>query len=161
MEFASWISIEFKLFVIKEFKRLKEEENNKNQLEWNIQRTISKINYRIHTDAIKENLIPKVVTRQQINFVYANEADLLNVALFGMTAKEWRGQSPNAKGNIRDETTIEQLVVLSNMESINALLIRKGVLQTDRLIELNKVAITQMKSLLEGSSIKKLKNNNG
>ncbi len=160
-EFASWLSAEFKFYLIKEFQRLKEDEGSRNQVEWNMQRTLSKVNYRIHTDAIKENLIPRQITRQQANFVYANEADLLNVALFGITAKEWREQNPNAKGNIRDEATIEQLVVLSNMESINALLIRKEISQTDRLIELNKVAITQMKSLLEGGSIKKLKKTNG
>lgn len=157
LEFASWISIEFKLFVIKEFQRLKDEESNRNQIEWNFQRTLAKVNYRIHTDAIKENLIPKEITKQQENFVYANEADLLNVALFGMTAKEWREQNPDVKGNIRDEATIEQLVVLSNMESINALLIRKELHQSDRLKELNRVAITQMKSLLKNSTIKKLK----
>ena len=160
-EFRMWISPQFKIYLIKEFQRLKEEENNQSKLEWNLQRTLAKINYHIHTDAIKENLIPKEITRQQAGFAYANEADLLKVALFGMTAKEWREQSPNAKGNIRDEATIEQLVVLSNMESINALLIRKEISQTDRLIELNKVAITQMRSLLEGSSIKKLKKTNG
>lgn len=157
LEFASWISIEFKLFVIKEFQRLKEEENNKEQLEWNLQRTISKINYRIHTDAIKENLIPKEVTKSQSSIIYANEADLLNVALFGMTAKEWRDKNPENRGNIRDEATIEQLVVLSNMESINALLIRNELSQSERLIELNKVAIGQMKSLLENNNLKKLK----
>lgn len=157
LEFASWISIEFKLFVIKEFQRLKEEENNKGQLEWNLQRTISTINYRIHTDAIKERIIPKEITNQQKSIIYANEADLLNVALFGMTAKEWRDKNPTSKGNIRDEATIEQLVVLSNMESINALLIRNELSQSERLIELNKVAITQMKSLLENNNLKKLK----
>ncbi|MFT4152476.1 KilA-N domain-containing protein [Parafilimonas sp.] len=157
LEFASWISIEFKLFVIKEFQRLKEEESNRSKLEWNLQRTLAKVNYRIHTDAIKENLVPKEITKQQAGFVYASEADLLNVALFGMTAKEWREQNPDAKGNIRDEATIEQLVVLSNMESINALLIRKEFPQAERLTELNKVAITQMKSLLGSSSTRKLK----
>ncbi len=119
-EFASWISSEFKLYLITEFKRLKKEENNRLQLEWNLQRTISKINYRIHTDAIKENLTPKEVTRQQANFVYANEADLINVALFGLTVKEWREINPDIKGNISDYASLEQLVVLSNMESINA-----------------------------------------
>ncbi len=157
LEFASWISIEFKLYVIKEFQRLKEEENNRGQLEWDVRRTISKINYRIHTDAVKENLIPQEITPQQASYIYANEADLLNVALFGKTAKEWREQNPEHKGNIRDEATIEQLVVLSNMESINALLIQNGLSQSDRLIELNKVAITQMKSLLANSNIRKLK----
>ena len=123
LEFASWISIEFKLYIIKEFQRLKEDENNRLNLEWNLQRTISKINYQIHTNAIKENLVPKEISQQQTSFVYANEADLLNVALFGITAKEWRENNPNEKGNIRDFATLEQLVVLSNMESINALLI--------------------------------------
>jgi len=157
LEFASWISIEFKLYVIKEFQRLKEDENSRLNLEWNLQRTISKINYQIHTDAIKENLIPKEITKQQASFVYANEADLLNVALFGITAKEWRDNNPDQKGNIRDYATLEQLVVLSNMESINALLIQQGLSQSERLIQLNKVAITQMKSLIESNTIKKLK----
>jgi len=155
-EFASWVSSGFKLYLIKEFQRLKDEESDRNQLEWTIQRTISKINYRIHTDAIKENLIPKEITRQQAGFVYATEADLLNIALFGITAKEWREQNPDKPGNLRDEASLEQLVVLSNMESINALLIRKELSPGDRLIELNKVAITQMKSLLENRSLKKL-----
>ncbi len=157
LEFASWISIEFKLYVIKEFQRLKDEENNRLELEWNLQRTLAKVNYQIHTDAIKENLIPKAVTKQQANFVYANEADLLNVALFGLTAKEWREQNPDHKGNMRDDATLEQLVVLSNMESINALLIGQGLPQSERLIQLNKVAITQMKSLLASNTMKKLK----
>ncbi len=156
-EFASWISSEFKLYLITEFKRLKQDENYRLQLEWNLQRTISKINYRIHTDAIKENLIPQEITKQQASFVYANEADLLNVALFGITAKEWRENNPEQKGNIRDYATLEQLVVLSNMEGINALLIQQGLSQSDRLIQLNKVAITQMKSLIESKAIKKLK----
>jgi len=156
-EFATWLSAEFKFYLIKEFQRIKEEESSRNQIEWNFQRTLSKINYRIHTDAIKENLIPKEITKQQSAAVYANEADLLNVALFGITAKEWRERNSEVKGNIRDEATIEQLVVLSNMESINALLIRKDLSQSERVIELNKVAITQMKSLLKDNSIKKLK----
>ncbi len=156
-EFASWISSEFKLYLITEFKRLKQDENYRLQLEWNLQRTISKINYRIHTDAIKENLIPKEITKQQANFVYANEADLLNVALFGITAKAWRDSNLDNRGNIRDYATLEQLVVLSNMEGINALLIQKGLTQSERLIQLNKVAITQMKSLIESKAIKKLK----
>jgi hypothetical protein len=157
LEFASWISIEFKLYIIKEFQRLKDEENNRLKLEWNLQRTISKINYQIHTDAIKENLIPKEITKQQASFVYANEADLLNVALFGTTAKEWREKNSGKDGNIRDYATLEQLVVLSNMESINALLIQQGLSQSQRLIYLNKTAITQMKSLLENKTIKNLK----
>jgi hypothetical protein len=157
LEFASWISIEFKLYVIKEFQRLKDDENNRLELEWNLQRTISKINYQIHTDAIKDNLVPREITKQQASFVYANEADLLNVALFGTTAKEWRDKNLDKTGNIRDYATLEQLVVLSNMESINALLIEQGSVQSDRLIQLNKVAITQMKSLTESKTIKKLK----
>lgn len=157
LEFASWISIEFKLYVIKEFQRLKDDENNRLKLEWNLQRTISKINYQIHTDAIKENLIPEEITKQQASYVYANEADLLNVALFGITAKIWRENNSNKSGNIRDYATLEQLVVLSNMESINALLIEQGVSQSKRLIQLNKVAITQMKSLIGNKGIKKLR----
>lgn len=157
LEFASWISIEFKLYVIKEFQRLKDDENNRLNLEWNLQRTLAKVNYHKHTDAIKDNLIPNEITKQQTSFVYANEADLLNMALFGTTAKEWRESNPEQKGNIRDHATLEQLVVLSNMESINALLIRQGLEQNERLIELNKVAIAQMKSLLESNSIRKLK----
>ncbi len=157
LEFASWISIEFKLYVIKEFQRLKDEESNHLKLEWNLQRTLAKVNYHIHTDAIKENLIPKEITKQQSSFVYANEADLINVALFGVTAKEWRESNLEKNGNIRDDSTLEQLVVLSNMESINALLIRQGLKQNERLIELNKVAITQMKSLIENNSLKSLK----
>ena len=156
-EFASWVSASFKLYLIKEIQRLKEDENNRLHLEWNLQRTISKINYHIHTDAIKENLIPQEITKQQSQLVYANEADLLNVALFGVTAKTWRDNNPDQKGNIRDYATLEQLVVLSNMESINALLIQQGVLQSERLIQLNKVAITQMKSLLGNPAMKKLK----
>ena len=156
-EFGMWISAEFKIYLIKEFQRLKQDENNRLQLEWNLQRIISKINYKIHTDAIKENLIPKQITNQEISFVYANEADLLNVALFGITAKQWRESNEDKNGNIRDYATLEQLVVLSNLESINALLIHQGLAQGDRLIELNKVAIAQMKSLLQNKAIKKLK----
>lgn len=156
-EFASWISPEFKLYLITEFQRLKDEENDRLKLDWNLQRTLSKINYRIHTDAIKQNLIPKEITKQQIGLVYATEADLLNMALFGITAKEWREANPDLKGNMRDDATIEQLVVLSNLESINALLIQQGLPQGERLVELNKVAITQMKSLLQSDAIKKLK----
>jgi hypothetical protein len=156
-EFATWLSAEFKFYLIKEFQRLKDEESNRSQLGWNLQRTLAKVNYQIHTDAIKENLIPKEITKRQANFVYADEADLLNVALFGITAKKWRENNPGKTGNIRDYTTLEQLVVLSNMESINALLIRQGLHQSERLIHLNKVAITQMKSLIESKAIKKLK----
>ncbi|ANI87888.1 DNA-binding protein [Arachidicoccus ginsenosidimutans] len=156
-EFGMWISPQFKIYLIKEFQRLKEDENNRLQLEWNLQRTLAKVNYHIHTDAIKENLIPKEITKQQAAFVYANEADLLNVALFGLTAKEWRDKNSHKSGNIRDYATLEQLVVLSNMESINALLIQQNLSQSERLIQLNKVAITQMKSLVENNTIKKLK----
>ena len=156
-EFGMWISPKFKIYLIKEFQRLKNEENDRFKLEWNLQRTLAKVNYQIQTDAIKENLIPKEITKKQASFVYANEADLLNVALFGITAKEWRDRNLDRKGNIRDYATLEQLVVLSNMESINALLIRQGLTQNERLIQLNKTAITQMKSLLESNAIKKLK----
>lgn len=156
-EFGTWLSAEFKYFLIREFQRLKDDENNRLKLEWNLQRTLAKVNYHIHTDAIKENLIPQEITKQQASFVYANEADLLNVALFGITAKEWRDNNTDKSGNIRDYATLEQLVVLSNMESINALLIQQGLTQTDRLIQLNKVAITQMKSLTESKAMKKLK----
>jgi hypothetical protein len=156
-EFGMWISPEFKIYLIKEFQRLKAVENDHLQLEWNLQRTLSKINYKIHTDAIKENLIPKELQKNQITFVYANEADLLNVALFGITAKEWRETNPDADGNIRDLATIEQLVVLSNMESINSVLIHQGLDQKERLLQLNKMAITQMNSLVGNKNIKKLK----
>ncbi|MBL7704422.1 MAG: KilA-N domain-containing protein [Taibaiella sp.] len=156
-EFATWLSAEFKFYLIKEFQRLKDDENNRLQLDWDLQRTISKINYHIHTDAIKENLVPKAITSQQAGYVYANEADLLNVALFGVTAKEWREANPGVAGNIRDHATLEQLVVLSNMESINALLIKQGLQQGERLLQLNQVAITQMKSLIESKAIKRLK----
>ena len=156
-EFGMWISPQFKIYLIREFQRLKNEENDRLKLEWNLQRTLAKVNYQIHTDAIKENLIPQEITKQQASFVYANEADLLNVSLFGITAKEWRDKNPDKKGNIRDFATLEQLVVLSNLESINALLIGQNLGQKERLIQLNKVAITQMKSLLESKAIKKLK----
>ncbi len=156
-EFATWISAEFKFYFIKEFQRLKAEENDRLKLEWNLQRTLAKVNYRIHTDAIKENLIPQALSKEKINFLYADEADMLNVALFGITAKQWRDANPKAEGNIRDEAGIEQLVVLSNMESINAVLIHQGLAQNERLIQLNKIAITQMKSLLGNNTLKKLK----
>ena len=152
-EFASWISIEFKLYIIKEFQRLKEDENDRLKLEWSFQRMLSKVNYHIHTDAIKEKLIPAELTKQQISFVYADEADLLNMALFGKTAKQWRSENVDAVGNVRDSATIEQLVVLSNMESINAVLIHQGLPQNERLIQLNQIAITQMKSLVTNRQI--------
>jgi len=156
-EFGMWVSAEFKVYLIKEFKRLKDDESDRLKLEWNFQRTLAKVNYHIHTDAIKENLIPVELTKLQISYVYANEADMLNVALFGKTAAEWRTENPSLQGNIRDAATIEQLVVLSNMESINAVLIHQGLAQSDRLLQLNQIAITQMKSLLNHSSFKKLK----
>jgi len=155
-EFGSWLSAEFKFFLIKEFQRLKEDENQRLSLEWNLQRTLSKVNYQIHTSAISQNLIPKMLTKAQINYVYASEADLLNVALFGMTAKDWREANPNEKGNMRDYATLEQLVVLSNMESINALLIQQKLTQAERLQQLNNTAITQMQTLLNNKTMKAL-----
>ena len=154
-EFGMWVSAEFKIYLIKEFQRLKEDENNRLRSGWNLQRTLAKVNYHIHTDAIKENLIPAALSRQQINFVYANEADMLNVALFGVTAKEWRASKSSR--NIRDGATIEQLVVLSNLESINAVLIHQGLQQSERLHQLNQIAITQMRSLLGSKQIAMLK----
>jgi hypothetical protein len=156
-EFCSAISPVFKLFLIKEFQRLKNDENQRFNLEWNLQRTLTKINYRIHTDAIKEKIIPDPVTRAQANAIYASEADLLNVALFGQTAKEWRDCNPEKDGNLRDHAEIEQLVVLSNLESINALLVHQGMKQPERLMQLNETAITQMKSLVANQNIKLLK----
>lgn len=155
--FAMWLSPEFQIYLIKEFQRLKADENDRLKLEWNLQRTLAKVNYHIHTDAIKENLIPKELNKIQISFVYANEADLLNVALFGFTAKQWRDSNPNAEGNVRDTATIEQLVVLSNLESINAVLINQGLEQPERLKQLNQIAITQMKSLVANKQLKSLK----
>lgn len=156
-EFGMWISAEFKIYLIKEFQRLKEQENDRLKLEWNLQRTLSKINYRIHTDAIKENIIPRLIGNKDTALAYASEADLLNVALFGKTALQWRTENPDSKGNIRDQATLEQLVVLSNLESINAVLIHQGLNQAERLIQLNKIAITQMKSLVQNSTIQQLK----
>lgn len=157
-EFGSAISAEFKLFLIKEFQRLKTEENDRLNLEWNFQRTLAKVNYKIHTDSIKENLIPQILDKKQTTLLYASEADVLNMALFGMTAKQWRDMNPNEKGNVRDYATIQQLVVLSNLESINAMLIAQAMPQNERLIQLNKLAITQMKSLVNNQHIKKLGN---
>jgi hypothetical protein len=155
--FAMWLSPEFQIFLVKEFQRLKEDETNRLKLEWNLQRTLAKVNYHIHTDAIKEKLIPDQLTKPQISFVYASEADMLNMALFGKTAGEWRTEHPDAEGNIRDMATIEQLVVLSNLESINAVLIHQGLSQSIRLQQLNNIAITQMKSLLGHGNLNKLK----
>ena len=152
-EFATWISPELKFYLIKEFQRLKEEEQK--SLGWDLQRTLSKINYHIHTDAIKANLIPQKLAANKIGFVYATEADLLNTALFGMTSKEWGDGNADKKGNIRDYATLEQLVVLSNLESINAMLVHQELPQSQRLVQLNKMAITQMSSLLAVGDIKK------
>ncbi len=147
-EFASWISVEFKLYLIKEFQRLKDIENGK--LDWNLKRNLTKINYRIQTDAIKENLIPKELSLKEKNIIYASEADVLNMALFGMTAKEWRKNNPDKKGNVRDYANVSQLVCLSNLESLNAVLINDGIEQPQRLEKLNRIAINQMKILIEG-----------
>jgi len=155
-EFATWLSAEFKYYLITEFQRLKQDEQKQLSLEWNLQRTLSKINYRIHTDAVKERLIPREISKAQASFVYATEADLLNVALFGKTAAQWRSESPDKEGNMRDYATLEQLVVLSNIESINALLIRQGLSQSERLRQLNTTAILQMKSLVGASLQKRL-----
>lgn len=145
MEFAMWISPEFKVYLIREFQRLKEDEQK--LLGWSAKRELSKINYRIHTDAIKQNLIPSELTNQQANIIYANEADVLNMALFGITAAQWRETNPNKKGNIRDYATINQLICLSNMENLNAVFIEQGIPQKERLIKLNQIAIQQMKIL--------------
>jgi len=155
-EFGSWLSPEFKLYLIKEFQRLKDEEARATSLEWSFQRTLAKINYRIHTDAIKERLIPPQLTKAQIVTVYASEADLLNVALFGMTAAQWRQANPQLAGNMRDVATLEQLVVLSNLESINAVLIHQGLAAPERLAQLNSIAISQMRSLIGATSVKQL-----
>ena len=154
-EFASWVSPYFKLYLIKEFERLKKEEQEK--LGWDIKRNLAKINYRIHTDAIKNNLVPEKLPKEKINFIYASEAEILNVALFGMTAKEWREENPKLKGNIRDYADISQLVCLSNLENLNAVFINEGMKQSDRLEKLNFIAIEQMKILSEAETTKKLK----
>ena len=156
-EFGSWLSPEFKLYLIKEFQRLKDEENDRLKLDWNLQRTLAKINYRIHTDAIKDTLIPPSITKAQASAVYASEADLLNVALFGQTAKQWRNANPGAQGNLRDHAPLEQLVVLTNLESLNSVLVRQGLPQPERLSTLNDIAITQMRTLLSASGAKRLK----
>ncbi len=142
-----WISPKFKLLLIKEFERLKNEEQK--QLGWNAKRELSKINYRIHTDAIKQNLVPNELTKEQINYVYAEEADVLNMALFGMTAKEWRNRNKNLEGNIRDHATINELICLSNLENLNSVFINDGLNQSERIVRLNKIAISQMKILNE------------
>ena len=154
-EFAIWISPEFKVYVVREFQRLKADEQK--QLAWSAKRELSKINYRIHTDAIKSNLIPVEVTREQAAMKYAEEADVLNVAMFGMTAKQWREANPGLKGNIRDYATINELICLSNMENINAVLINDGMPQGERLVKLNQIAIQQMQVLEDNSGRKLLK----
>lgn len=153
-EFASWVSVEFKLYLIKEFQRLKDDEQK--QLGWDIRRNLAKINYRIHTDAIQEHLIPAALTKAQANHVYATEADVLNMALFGRTAKDWRDQNPGKKGNIRDEANVSQLVCLSNLENINALLIQEGIDQSARLMKLNQIAIHQMRLLVADHTVKSI-----
>lgn len=156
MEFASWISAEFKLYLIKEFQRLKEEESKNKSLEWNVKRTLTKINYRIHTDAVKENLIPPKISPNQIKQIYANEGDVLNLALFGKTAQEWRSLNPDKKGNMRDYSDISQLVCLANLENLNAVFISEGLEQSQRLVKLNEIARSQMKLLTQDKDIKKL-----
>jgi hypothetical protein len=155
-EFGSWLSAEFKLYLIKEFLRLKEEESKTRSLDWNLQRTLTKINYRIHVDAVKETLLPPVISPQQEGYIYASEADLLNMALFGKTAAEWRKENPGKPGNLRDAATLEQLVVLSNLESINSVFIRQELSQAERLKKLNEIAISQMQSLISNKMLKKL-----
>jgi hypothetical protein len=156
-EFASWVSVEFKLYLIKEFQLLKEDENRRLSLAWNLNRTLSKLNYRIHTDAIRAHLIPAAVTPSQAAITYATEADLLNVALFSQTAKQWRDANPTLEGNMREYATIEQLLVLANIEGMNAELIHMGLSQGERLKRLNEIAIRQMQVLTSASAIKHLK----
>lgn len=154
LEFASWISPEFKLYIIKDYKRLKNDENSRLSLNWNLNREISKLNYKIHTDAIKENLIPQSLSPTQISFTYANEADLLNVALFGKTAKQWSDENPNEKGNIRDKATINQLLVLANIESYNAILIEQKLNQSERLVKLREMVVKQL-TVLQSVEVQK------
>lgn len=157
-EFGMWISPEFKIYLIKEFQRLKDEEAGAKSVEWSFQRILTKVNYKIHTDAIKKHLIPPQLTKAQMGAVYASEADLLNVALFGQTAAQWRAAQTDEKGNMRDAASLEQLVVLSNLESINSVLIQQGHVASGRLKQLNAIAITQMSSLIDAQSIKLLSN---
>ena len=158
LEFASWISVEFKLYLIKEFQRLKLEEDERLRLGWDVKRDLAKINYKIHTDAVKENLIPPEITKQEEKMIYASEADVLNKALFGITAKEWRDLNPDRKGNIRDSANVYQLVVLSNLENFNSEFIKENLEQGERLVRLNKIAISQIKSLIDNKHIKQLDN---
>jgi len=157
-EFASWVSVEFKLYLIKEYQRLKDEELK--QLGWDVRRQLTKINYRVHTDAIKEHLIPQELSKNQINLVYASEADLLNMALFGKTAKQWRDENPDEKGNIRDFANVSQLVCLANLENLNAHFIQEGLSQPERLERLNQTAIQQMRLLVEDRTAKQLERGN-
>ena len=154
LEFATWISVEFKLYLIKEFQRIKNEEQK--QLGWDIRRNLARINYRIHTDAIKGNLIPVTLNKQQINHVYASEADILNMALFGKTASWWREEHPDKEGNIRDYANVSQLVCLVNLENLNAVFINEGIEQAERLTRLNQIAIQQMKILVEDRTARRL-----
>ncbi|HCT63897.1 MAG TPA: DNA-binding protein [Lachnospiraceae bacterium] len=158
MEFASWLSPEFKLYIIKEYQRLKNDESHKLALDWSVKRFISKTNYKLHTDAIKENLIPEDLPKEKQGFVYADEADILNMALFGKTSKQWREENPTLKGNIRDFASIEQLIVLNNLESISSLLIEQGLSQYQRLTELRKMALKQINALINNKSISELNN---
>lgn len=155
-EFGSWLSAEFKLYLIKEFQRLKIEENERLVLGWDVKRMLTKINYRIHTNSIKTHLIPDRISKKQANIIYASEADLLNVALFGMTAKNWRNKNSNKDGNIRDYADVFQLVCLANLETLNAEFIRQGISASERLLRLNEIAIVQMQSLLSNPEVKKL-----
>jgi hypothetical protein len=155
LEFATWLSPEFKLYLIKEIQRLKEDEARRSSLDWNLNRALSKINYRIHTDAIKEHILPKALTQAEIDYAYPTEADMLNVALFGMTAKQWREANPK-QGNLRDNATVEQLIVLSNLESINAMLITHGMARENRLQQLRQIARQQLSSLIGLASLKAL-----
>lgn len=155
-EFASWLSPEFKLYIIKDYQRLKEDEGHRLALDWNVKRILASTNYRIHTDAIKANLIPPELSKQQQGFIYADEADVLNVALFGKTAKQWRAENPGVKGNPRDHATIEQLLVMTNLENINALLIEQGVSQQERLKKLRDTVIYQMKTLTDSKGARSL-----
>jgi hypothetical protein len=156
-EFGSWLSAEFKLYLIKEFQRLKDEEGKSTQSDWSIQRMLSKINYRIHSDAVRKILMPPTITRSQASKIFASEADLLNMAVFGKTAAAWKKQKPEAKGSLRDEATLEQLVVLTNLECINTVFLRQELSATERLIKLNQIAISQIKLLVGDQTIKKLK----
>ena len=155
-EFASWVSPEFKLYVIQDYQRLKQSEAFRNSLDWSVKRLLSKANYRIHTDAVKTNLIPQNLSKQQIGCIYAEEADVLNVALFGKTAAEWRTENPKTKGNMRDYATIEQLLVLSNLENHNARFIQEGIEQRERLLRLRDIAVAQLQLLTDNKSVRQL-----